>query len=43
MVISGEVYIKAIMNDNTSWTFGEESTPVLSLVADKIGIDGLDK
>lgn len=42
LVISGEVYIKAIMNDNTSWTFGEESTPVLRYWPIKIGIDGLD-
>ncbi len=42
LVISGEVYIKAIMNDNTSWTFGEENTPVLRYPPIKIGIDGLD-
>ena len=30
------------MNDNTSWTFGEESTPVLRYWPIKIGIDGLD-
>ena len=42
LVISGEVYIKAIMNDNTSWTFGEENTPVLRYWPIKIGIDGLD-
>ena len=42
LVISGEVYINAIMNDNTSWTFGEESTPVLRYWPIKIGIDGLD-
>ena len=41
LVISGEVYIKAIMNDNTSWTFGEESSPVLRYWPIKIGIDGL--
>ena len=41
LVISGEVYIKAIMNDNTSWTFGEESTPVLRYWPIKIGTDGL--
>jgi len=31
LVVSGEVYIKAIMNDNTSWTFGKEDAPVLLL------------
>ena len=42
LVISGEVYIKAIMNDNTSWTFGKEDAPVLRYWPIKIGIDGLD-
>jgi len=42
LVVSGEVYIKAIMNDNTSWTFGKEDAPVLRYWPIKIGLDGLD-
>ena len=42
LVISGKIYIKAIMNDGTSWKYGEENTPILRYWPIKIGIEGLE-